>query len=310
MRTDVESVWLFALASNFKYFTPLNTVIFAFLFLLSWLFLNLFFWAHPGGPSWGRHNWCNLFSTSRPIPGPKGLPIIGSINLMSGLAHSKLAAVAHACQAKRLMAFSLGETRAVVTCNPDVAKDILNSSAFVDRPAKESAYNLMFNRAIGFAPYGVYWNTLRKIAATHLFCPKQINASERQRMEIADQVVSIFHSNRRSDIRVRDALKLASLNNMMCSIFGRKYDLDDSANSDTAELKDLVEQGYDLLGELNWSDHFSFLADFDIQKIRLRCSQLVPRVNRFVGRIIAEHKERPGEMNRDFCGCFCCLSGS
>ncbi|KAK4397277.1 cytochrome [Sesamum angolense] len=307
MRTDLESVCLFALASNFKFFTPLNTIIFSFLFLLSCLFLNLFFWAHPGGPSWGRHN---LFSTSRPIPGPKGLPIIGSINLMSGLAHSKLAAAAHACQAKRLMAFSLGETRAVVTCNPDVAKDILNSSAFVDRPAKESAYNLMFNRAIGFAPYGVYWNTLRKIAATHLFCPKQIKASERQRGEIANQMVSIFHSSKRSDIRVRDALKLASLNNMMCSIFGRKYDLDNCADSDTAELRDLVEQGYDLLGELNWSDHFSFLADFDIQKIRLRCAQLVPRVNRFVGRIIAEHKAKPGEMSRDFVDVLLSLQGA
>ncbi|KAK4415796.1 cytochrome [Sesamum alatum] len=309
IRTDVESVWLFALASNFKYFTPLNTVIFACLFLLSWLFFNLFFWAHPGGPSWGRHHWGNLFSASRPIPGPKGLPIIGSMNLMSGLAHTKIAAVAQACQAKRLMAFSLGETRAVVTCNPDVAKDILNSSAFVDRPAKESAYNLMFNRAIGFAPYGVYWNTLRKIAATHLFCPKQIKASERQRMEIANEVVAIFHSSKRRDIRVRDALKLASLNNMMCSIFGRKYDLD-SGNPDTAELTELVEQGYDLLGELNWSDHFSFLADFDIQKIRLRCSQLVPRVNQFVGRIIAEHKAKPGELNRDFVDVLLSLQGA
>ena len=47
-----------------------------------------------------------------------------------------------------------------------------------------------------------------------------------------------------------------------------------------AELYDLVEEGYSLLGLLNWSDHLPFLADLDLQQIRL-----VPRVNRFVQRM-------------------------
>lgn len=58
------------------------------------------------------------------------------------------------------MAYSLGQTRVIVTCNADVAKEILNSSVFADRPIKESAYSLLFNRAIG------------RIAATHMFSPK------------------------------------------------------------------------------------------------------------------------------------------
>ncbi|KAK6142660.1 hypothetical protein DH2020_023008 [Rehmannia glutinosa] len=307
--SNVESLWLFALVSKCRSLTPLTTIILTFLFLLSWLILNLIFWAYPGGPAWGSLNWRKLIPISRPIPGPKGAPIIGSMSLMAGLAHRKIASMAEACQAKRLMAFSLGNTRAIVTCNPDVAKEILNSSTFADRPANESAYSLMFNRSIGFAPYGVYWTSLRKIASAHLFCPKQIKAYEHKRLEIANQVVAILNSKKRSDIPVRDILKLASLNNMVCSVFGRKYDLADSANSDTAELRDLVEQGYDLLGELNWSDHFSFLADFDLQKIRFRCSRLVPRVNRFVGRIIAEHKEVKGELNRDFVDVLLSLQG-
>ena len=114
---------------------------------------------------------------------------------MASLAHHRIAAAAEACGAKRLMAFSLGETRVIVTCNPDVAKDILNSSVFADRPVKESAYSLMFNRAIGFAAYGVYWRTLRRIAATHLFCPKQIKASEAQRAEIAAEMAAMFGEN-------------------------------------------------------------------------------------------------------------------
>ncbi|GFP88185.1 cytochrome p450 78a3 [Phtheirospermum japonicum] len=314
LKTNVESLWLLALASKCESLTLVNTIALGFLFLLSCLILHLFFWAQPGGSAWGRHKFTKPKSSSNspPIPGPKGLPIIGSLDLMSGLAHHKIAAAAQSCQAQRLMAFSLGQTRAVVTCNPDVAREVLNSSSFSDRPAKESAYALMFNRSIGFAPYGVYWAALRKIAAAHLFCPKQIKASEGQRVEIANQVVEVLSSasgDRAAGIRVRDVLKLASLNNMMCSVFGRKYDVG-SANPETEELGDLVDQGYDLLGRLNWSDHLSFLADFDLQKIRSRCGRIVPRVNRFVGRIIAEHKAAGKLGGGDFVDVLLSLQGA
>lgn len=289
MRTDIESLWVFALASKCKSFASINTLSFFLLLLLAYLFINLIYWFHPGGPAWGR---CRRWMSSKPIPGPKGLPILGSINLMLGLAHHKISAAASAYQAKRLMAFSFGETRAIVTCNPDVAKEILNGSDFADRPMKESADILMFNRAIGFAPYGVYWRTLRKIAATHLFCPKQIKASEDQRSEIVQQMVEMFHTRLGENIRVRDSLKLASLKNMMYSVFGRQY-----LHETTNELRMLVEEGYDLLGIVNWSDHFSWLADFDLQKVRLRSSSLVPKVNRFVTRIIEEHKAKPNQSH-------------
>ncbi|XP_024992916.1 cytochrome P450 78A9-like [Cynara cardunculus var. scolymus] len=210
------------------------------------------------------------------------------MHLMSGLAHRKIAAAAQSCRANRLMAFSLGETRVIVTCSPDVAKDILNSSAFADRPVKESAYRLMFNRAIGFAPYGVYWRTLRRIAATHLFCPKQIKTS----------------------ICVRDVLKRASLSNMMWSVFGRRYRLD-SNDLESVELRKLVDEGYELLGILNWTDHLPWLADFDPQGIRSRCSKLVPKVNQFVKKIIDQHRAHPSpQLNADFTDVLLSLEGS
>lgn len=219
-----------------------------------------------------------------------------------GLAHHKLTALADLLGARRLMAFSLGDTRAVITCNPDVAKDILCNSVFADRPIKESAYSLMFNRAMGFAPYGVYWRTLRRIAATHMFCPKQISFGQRQRAKIASQMVEMISNNYNNSnaghvgqntaaFSVREILKLASLTNMMESVFGRRYDLATaSLNREAAELSQLVQEGYELLGKLNWSDHLPWLGSFDLQRIRERCSGLVPRVNRFVSRIISEHR--------------------
>ena len=112
------------------------------------------------------------------ILGPRGFPMVGSMKLMTSLAHHRIATMAEACGAKWLMAFSMGETWVIVTCNPDVVKDILNNSVFANCPVKESTYSLMFNKVIGFAAYGVYWRTLRRIAVAHLFYLKQIKASD------------------------------------------------------------------------------------------------------------------------------------
>ncbi|KAH9625920.1 hypothetical protein KSS87_023440 [Heliosperma pusillum] len=253
--------------------------------------MSLFYWTHPGGPAWGKYSWLRVSHwAKRTIPGPRGLPVIGSMNLKIGLAHHKIAKMALHCGATRLMAFSLGETRMVVTCNPNIAKEILNSPVFVDRPDQESAYGLMFNRAIGFAPYGSYWRTLRRIASTHLFSSKQIKSYETQRGDIVNEMVQKIR-NENGPFWARDVLKWASLSNMMGSIFGGGY---------SEELKEMVDEGYDLLGVLNWGDHLPWLTGFDFQKIRFRCSSLVPKVNRFVGGIIEQHRSSLSQVNPDF----------
>ncbi|KAE8662013.1 Cytochrome P450 78A6 [Hibiscus syriacus] len=308
METNSDCFWVLFLASKCKYFSYQNSIVLVVFVCMAWLAMALCFWFFPGGPAWGKYNWLTKKASSNAIPGPRGFPIVGSMNLMVNLAHHKLCAAAKSFGAKRLMAFSLGETRVIITCNPDVAKEILNSSVFGDRPVKESAYSLMFNRAIGFAPYGVYWRTLRRIAATHLFCPKQISSTEAQRLDIASQMVSIIACCR-GEFSVRHLLKKASLNNMMSSVFGSKYHLG-SSNPETEELSQLVEEGYDLLGKLNWFDHLPWLGGLDIQKIRLRCSELVPRVNNFVNKIIQEHKLRIGAKNHDFVDVLLSLNGS
>ncbi|XP_038683638.1 cytochrome P450 78A3-like [Tripterygium wilfordii] len=307
MTTEIDSLWIFALASKCKALTQ-ESILWPILIIgFAWLAMALIYWAHSGGPAWGKYR-LRKAALTKPIPGPRGLPLIGSMNLMGSLAHHRLAAAAESCDAKRLMAFSLGDTRVILTCNPDVAKELLNSSVFADRPIKESAYSLMFNRAIGFANYGVYWRTLRRIAATHLFSPKQIKAAESQRQVLASQMVTIF-GNKQENFGVRELIKRASLNNMMCSVFGREYELN-STSWEVEELKELVDEGYDLLGLLNWTDHLPWLANLDLQRIRSRCGNLVPRVNKFVGKIIAEHRAEPAERSRDFVDVLLSLQGA
>ncbi|KFK37425.1 hypothetical protein AALP_AA4G255500 [Arabis alpina] len=314
MATKLESSLIFALLSKCSFVLNQTNLVLSLLAVTTiYLITSLFFWSFPGGPAWGKSIFLRLTcKTGTVIPGPRGLPFIGSMSLMSNtLAHRKIAEAAEKFKAKRLMAFSLGETRVIVTCNHDVAKEILNSPVFSDRPVKESAYSLMFNRAIGFAPHGVYWRTLRRIASNHLFSPKQIKRAEVQRRVISNQMVRFIEKQsgygQEGLCFVRELLKTSSLNNMMCSVFGQEYELDDQ---DHVELREMVEEGYDLLGTLNWTDHLPWLSEFDPQRIRFRCSTLVPKVNRFVSKIINEHRNQTGGSPRDFVDVLLSLHGS
>ncbi|KAH7692684.1 Flavonoid 3'-monooxygenase protein [Dioscorea alata] len=323
MGSGLESGWAFSLtlAAKCKAIDPSRLLLLTTAILFFYFVTSLIHWSFPGGPAWGRlimrsHRKTMIITNNNHIPGPKGLPIIGSINLMHGLAHRHLANISQTMHATRLMAFSLGYTRVIITSNHDVAREILNHSAFADRPIKESAYGLMFNRAIGFAPYGVYWRTLRRIAATHLFSPKQISLSGHHRADIAHSMIetlgliSSSSSISTSNVTIRDVLKSASLINVMASVFGRKYELGGSECEEMKELRSLVDEGYDLLGKINWSDHLPFLVGFDLQGIRFRCSKLVPRVNHFVNRIIHQHRIRPANSSPDFVDVLLSLQGS
>ena len=100
------------------------------------------------------------------IPGPRGWPLVGSLPAVSGpLMHRRLAALADAHGARRLMSLTLGATPVVISSHLETAREILSGAAFVDRPPKAAARELMFCRAIGFAPAGKYWRRLRRAAS-------------------------------------------------------------------------------------------------------------------------------------------------
>ncbi|RWW17820.1 hypothetical protein GW17_00018233 [Ensete ventricosum] len=249
-------------------------------------------WFYPGGLAWA------LTRAGRSIPGPRGMVLAFS----GAAAHRSLATLAETLKATGLMAFSVGVTRFVVSSRPDTAREILNSSAFADRPIKESAYELLFHRAMGFAPFGEYWRNLRRLSTTHLFSPKRIAASGEHRGAIAQQMIRdvMASMEKNGAVEVKKVLHFGSLNNVMATVFGKRFDF---GKGEGMELEELVTEGYELLGEFNWSDHVPLLRWLDPQGIRKRCRGLVSRVNVFVGSLIAEHRgRRPGGelINRDF----------
>ncbi|XP_010428380.1 PREDICTED: cytochrome P450 78A5-like [Camelina sativa] len=268
------------------------------------LFISLFvFWLTPGGFAWALYKvrfHTRPYSKTGPaaIPGPSGLPIIGLLLafINNALTQRILADIADTCKAKALMAFSVGSTRFVITSEPETAKELLNSSVFADRPVKESAYELLFYRAMGFAPFGDYWRELRRISSTHLFSPKRISGLGESRQKIGQNMVREIKNAMETygEVQIKKILHFGSLNNVMSSVFGKTYNFNDGFvySKESNELEHLVSEGYELLGIFNWSDHFPGMRWLDLQGVRRRCRSLVCKVNVFVGKIINDHKSK------------------
>ncbi|XP_010939200.1 cytochrome P450 78A5 [Elaeis guineensis] len=275
--SEVDSA-LFLLFPTNLVLSPILALVFVFLSVL---------WFYPGGLAWA------LSRAQRSIPGPPGIVLA-----LSGTAgHRALAGLARSLQAIPLMAFSVGFTRFVVSSHPETAREILYSSAFADRPIKESAYELLFHRAMGFAPFGEYWRNLRRISANYLFSPKRISACGEQRRAIGERMVGEVKElmGRYGEVELKRVLHFGSLNNIMMSVFGKRFDF---VKGEGVELEELVREGYELLGVFNWSDHLPLLGWLDLQGVRKRCRGLVRRVNVFVGNIIEEHRKRREKFGR------------
>ncbi|XP_062182751.1 cytochrome P450 78A5-like [Phragmites australis] len=232
------------------------------------------------------------------IPGPRGWPLLGSLPAVSGpLMHRRLTALADAHGARRLMSLTLGATPVVISSHPDTAREILSGPAFVDRPPKAAARELMFCRAIGFAPAGEYWRRLRRVAGAGMLSPRRIAALEGLRRHIADGMAMNIRSEmeRSGEVAMRAVLQSASLQSMAGSVLG----LEGGASEQLAEM---VREGYELVGTFNLGDHYytSLWGPLmDLWGVGPRCRRLAARVREYFGKIIEERRVAGDCQKRD-----------
>ncbi|XVE85317.1 hypothetical protein DITRI_Ditri17bG0082000 [Diplodiscus trichospermus] len=257
---------------------PFSLLLFSFL-AVSPFFLN--YWLVPGGFAWRNHH---VYSPQ--LRGPVGWPLFGTLPLMGSLAHRKLANMAASLGAIRLMSFSLGTTRVIISSHPDTAREILSGSSFSDRPIKESARLLMFERAIGFAPSGKYWRHLRRIAANHMFSPRRISCLEPLRKQVANEMLEEVRKGmeEKGVVELRGILQTGSLSNILESAFGSHGSLEREG------LGLLVKEGYELITMFNWEDHFP-LRFLDFHGVKRRCQKLSGKVKSILGQMVKKRKK-------------------
>lgn len=271
---------------NYNYTNFTLTLFFLFSFFF---FISLNHCLVPGGFAWSfkTHHEIKNSPTTPKLRGPIGWFVLGNLPEMAGsLAHRKLANLAAYFKATRLMPFSLGSTRVIISSHPETAKEILGGSSFSDRPIKDSARLLMFERAIGFAPNGTYWRQLRRIAAVHMFSPRRISGLEVIRRRVIDEMLMSVSAEmeKRGTVGLKGIFQKGSLTNVLESVFSSRLGIETEV-----ELGHMVKEGYDLISRFNWEDYFP-VRFLDFYGLKRKCHVLAAKVNTVVGQIVEERK--------------------
>lgn len=105
-------------------------------------------------------------------PGPKGLPIIGNINLVLGTAPLHIHLWKLSQNYGELMSLRLGFRQAIVISSAKLAEQVLKTydTEFCSRAAFLGQQTISYQGLdLSFAPYGPKWREMRKITVVHLF---------------------------------------------------------------------------------------------------------------------------------------------
>ncbi|RLN13360.1 geraniol 8-hydroxylase-like isoform X1 [Panicum miliaceum] len=213
-------------------------------------------------------------------PGPRPLPLIGSLQLLGKQPHRSLA-----CLAKihgPLMSLRLGMVTTVVVSSPDVAREFLqkHDAAFASRSVPDATGEHAKN-SVPWLPNGPRWRALRRTMAAELFAPHRLDTLQHIRREkvreLVDHVGRLAREGAAVDIG--QVVFTTGLNLLSRMIFSR--DLTDfDRHGECKEFQGVCAEIMEVAGISNVSDFFPALAAADLQGARRRMARLFARLHR------------------------------
>ena len=212
-------------------------------------------------------------------PGPRPLPLIGSIHLLGDKPHRSLARLAKIHGP--LMSIRLGTVTTVVVSSPAMAREFLQRHDSV--LAARSVPHATGKHAVGsvaWLPPVPRWRALRKIMATELFAPQRLDALNHLRSdkvrELTDHVARLAREG--TAVNIGRVAFTTSLNLVSRTIFSIDLtSLGDHGRS--KEFHEVITGIMEGLGTPNVSDFFPVLAPADLQGMRWRLARLFARLH-------------------------------
>ncbi|OAY76985.1 Alpha-humulene 10-hydroxylase [Ananas comosus] len=157
-------------------------------------------------------------------PGPRGLPIIGSIHRLAvgGLPHHTLAGLAR--RHGPLMLLRLGQVDVAVASSREAAEDVLKTHDlnFAFRPML--ALSMLLEHGLGFSPYDSHYRHLRKVAAVELFSIRRVRSFTAVREEQVRNMINNIKTAAlsRAPVKLREELMLLSNSIVSVAAVGRR----------------------------------------------------------------------------------------
>nr|DAD46937.1 TPA_asm: hypothetical protein HUJ06_016874 [Nelumbo nucifera] len=216
-------------------------------------------------------------------PGPKGLPVVGNMNMMDQLSHRGLAKLAK--EYGGLVHLRLGFLHMVVVSNPEMARQVLQvqDNIFSNRPANMAIRYLTYDRAdMAFAHYGPFWRQMRKICVMKVFSRKRAESWSSVRDEV-DSIVRAVAAKAGSPVNLGGLVFQLTMNVTYRAAFGS--DICEGQEKFVAILQEFSK----LFGAFNLVDFIPWLNWFDPQGFNKRLARARRSLDVFIDKIIDAH---------------------
>ncbi|XP_058081331.1 cytochrome P450 71AU50-like [Magnolia sinica] len=219
-------------------------------------------------------------------PGPRGLPLIGSLPFVEPDLHRYFAKLARIYGP--VMKIQLGRKICVVLSSPEVAKEVLkdHDAIFADRDSSAAAIALMYGGIdIAFSPYGPDWRMMRKVCSREMMSPKVLDSYYCLRRREVHETLRYVRTKAGTPVNISDMAFGASLNVVTSMIWGDTLDAEDR-RSVGHEFRRVAGEAVDLLGSPNVSDLFPIISRFDLQGVVGRMKRVSSWLDRIFDSVI------------------------
>jgi len=241
-------------------------------------------------------NLASKFRKRAPYPpGPKGLPLIGNMNMLDKLTHRGLANLAK--QYGGVLHLRMGFIHMVAISNAEAAREVLqlHDSVFSNRPATVAISYLTYNRAdMAFAHYGPFWRQMRKLCVMKLFSRKRAESWQSVKDEV-EVVITNVNNNLGKSVNIGELVFNLTKNIIYRAAFGS------CSKEGQDEFISILQEFSKLFGAFNIADFVPCLKWVDPQGFNDRLVKARGALDGFIDKIFDEHVEKKRNVSDD-CG--------
>ncbi|KAL7122296.1 hypothetical protein ACP275_01G036800 [Erythranthe tilingii] len=229
-------------------------------------------------------------------PGPKHLPIIGDLHLLTALPFRSFRELSE--KYGPLMHLKLGQVSTIVVSSPEIAKQMLkeHDPNFADKPRSVGIEIMWYDYTdIAFSPYGNYWRQMRKICVMELLSPKSVRSFASIRKDEISGLVGTLRRGSGGGEPINLTDKIFSLMSAITcrAAFGK-------VSTDNETLVKLLKEGIAMAGGFEISDLFPDSKIINaLSKGRFKLLKMRRKLDEILDSIIDEHKVNLAKMERE-----------
>ncbi|KAG0452974.1 hypothetical protein HPP92_025638 [Vanilla planifolia] len=223
-------------------------------------------------------------------PGPRGLPILGSLPFLEPNLHVYFASLARTYGP--VIRLRLGSKPCVVVSSPSAASEMFKDQdvAFANHDVSAAIRHCFRgSKDVLWCSYGPEWRMLRKISATHVLNAGSIEAMAPVRFREVRRALRVVweRASAGEAIVIRDMLFQTAMNTTTTVLWGERVDDDGKGE----QFQKMIEGILDHMIVPNVSDFFPFLAPLDPQGVARRVKGIFRWVDDYINDIVERRKK-------------------